>query len=355
MSDQTRPRILFFAHETTWSGAPIQLFHLVSWFREKGWAIGVATPKPHTSEAGPISAELERIGIEIFPVLDLSVQPDLVELATLCACFDVVIANTLVMLAPVGAAKENGIPVIWYIHETQVAQQLMVHIPEIHPQHRRADLLIMPTHRTAQLYSGLTPRPIEVVPYGIPWPRIPPVASPISQTSTQFLLLGTYEPRKGQDLYLNAIEQLETPTGSHPIFRMAGRILDRCFHEHLAAQAGQMTNVELHDALSHEDALKACAATDVLVCASRDETMPIAILEAMSLGKAIVTMSVGGVAEWLVDGRNALLIPPEDSRALAAALRRCLVEPDLLVSLGQNARHTFATNFSIERLGERFV
>lgn len=315
----------------------------------------MATPRPHTSEAGPISAELERIGVEIFPVLDLSVQPDLAELAALCGCFDVVIANTLVMWAPVGAAKEKGIPVIWYIHESQVAQHLMAHIPEIQPALGQADLLVMPTLRTARLYSGLTTRPIEVVPYGIPWPRIPPVTSSISQTSTQFLLLGTYEPRKGQDLYLNAIEQLGTPTCSRAAFRMAGRILDRSFHQQLTAQASRMTNVELQDALSHEDALKTCAATDVLVCASRDETMPIAILEAMSLGKAIVTMNVGGVAEWLVDGRNALLVPPENSRALAAALHRCLVEPDLLVSLGQNARHTFATNFSIERLGERFV
>src|ERR1044071_7728791 len=108
MSDQARPRILFFAHETTWSGAPIQLFHLVSWLHEKGWTIGVATPKPQTAEAGPISAELERIGVKIFPVLDLSVPPELAELATLCARFDVVIANTLVMWAPVSAAKEKG-------------------------------------------------------------------------------------------------------------------------------------------------------------------------------------------------------------------------------------------------------
>jgi glycosyltransferase involved in cell wall biosynthesis len=82
--------------------------------------------------------------------------------------------------------------------------------------------------------------------------------------------------------------------------------------------------------------------------------MPIAILEAMSLGKAIVTTKVGGVAEWLSNGLNALLIPPEDSAALAAALRRCVEERELLDSLGENARRTFAENFSIDRLGERF-
>ena len=74
----------------------------------------------------------------------------------------------------------------------------------------------------------------------------------------------------------------------------------------------------------------------------------------MSLGKAIVTTNVGGVEEWLNDGVNALLVPAEDSLALAEALRRCVDEPGLIASLGGNARRTFSENFSIDRLGERF-
>jgi glycosyltransferase involved in cell wall biosynthesis len=135
---------------------------------------------------------------------------------------------------------------------------------------------------------------------------------------------------------------------------MAGRILDRPFYERLAQQAAQIPNVQLQDALDHDEAFEASAATNVLVCSSRDETMPIAILEAMSLGKAIVTTNVGGVAEWLRDGVNALLVPPENSLALATALGRCIDEPGLIASLGGNARQTFSENFSIDRLGERF-
>jgi glycosyltransferase involved in cell wall biosynthesis len=115
-----------------------------------------------------------------------------------------------------------------------------------------------------------------------------------------------------------------------------------------------MPNVQLQGTLEHDEALKAAAAADVLVCSSRDETMPIAILEAMSLGKAIVTAKVGGVREWLVDEVNTLLVPVENSGALAEALRRCIQEPGLIHSLGENARRTFLENFSIDRLGKRF-
>jgi hypothetical protein len=77
MIDQFPTRVLLFVHETTWSGAPIQLLHLVAWLKGKGWEVAVAVPKPETAESGPISDELRRVGVKIFPVVDLSASPDL--------------------------------------------------------------------------------------------------------------------------------------------------------------------------------------------------------------------------------------------------------------------------------------
>src|SRR5262249_10033215 len=156
-----------------------------------------------------------------------------------------------------------------------VARQLIGLNPEIIPALDMADVLVMPTRRTARLYADFTDRPIEVVPYGIPNPRIPldlPAGDPALM---RFLLLGTYEPRKGQDLFLEAIKQLTSSTMSRASFQMAGRVLDHAFHETLTCEAALLSSVTLRGALSHDEALAASAATDVLVCASRDETMPI--------------------------------------------------------------------------------
>ena len=354
-STTKNPRILFFAHETTWSGAPIQLLHLVTWLKEHAWDLAVAVPKPATAESGPISDKLTQIGAETFPVLDLSVPPDLAELRSLCRQFDFVVANTLVMWAAVQAAHDEGVAAIWYIHESLVARQLIAQIGEIQPTFAMADLLVMPTLRTAQLYAPFTDRPLEVVPYGIP-----PAMAPMNTTRDDsarftFLLLGTYESRKGQDVFLEAIAQMPAAVRERAVFRMAGRKLDGKFYDALARQAAALPNVELLDALDHDEARAAIAAADVLVCASRDETMPIAILEAMSLGKAIVSTDVGGIAEWLCDGLNALIVPAEDSRTLAQAMRRCIEEPKLLETLGANAQKTFRENFSLDRLGKRFT
>ncbi len=348
-------RILFFAHETTWSGAPVQLLHLARWLKQHGCEVAVAVPKADTAESGPISAELARSGIQLFPLLDLAEHPAFQELESLCAQFDVVVANTLTMWAAVRAAHARGIPAVWYIHESLVAEQLFVNVPEIRPTLKEADVLVMPTYRTAELYRGLTEQPIDVVPYGIPIAGVNSVKQPRDRSVRRFLLLGTYEPRKGQDLYLQAIAQLSAVARSRSVFQMAGRILDQSFYNTLVKQAASLPNVRLLGALTHDEATGLIVAADVVVCASRDETMPIALLEAMSVGKAVVSTDTGGIAEWLRNGENALLVPPDDIPALRNALERCLNEPGLIEALGENARETFANNFSLEKLGERFL
>jgi glycosyltransferase involved in cell wall biosynthesis len=295
-----------------------------------------------------------QIGAETFPLLDLSAVPNLPELRSLCSRFDVVIANTLVMWAAVRAANEAGMPVIWYIHESRVARQLIAQIPEIQPTLELADIIVMPTHQTAALYAPFTRQTIAVVPYGIPPAHVLSEAAR-DATVTCFLLLGSYERRKGQDLFLHAVAQLPVAIGRKAIFQAAGRKLDGVFYETITRQAAALPNVCLYGPLEHDEALAATAAADVLVCASRDETMPIAILEAMSLGKAIIATNVGGIAECLRDGVDALLVPAEDSEALAHAIRRCVEAPGLINSLGKNACQTFSAQFSLDLLGERFT
>jgi O-antigen biosynthesis protein len=330
------------------------LFHLVIWLKAHSWNVSVVVPKLTTRESGPITDKLVQNGIDVFPIIDLSRPLDLPELRSLCRNFDVVIANTLVMWAPVQAAHAEGLPTIWYIHESLVGQQLIMQFPEIRPTLEMADLLVTPTRRTAELYAPFTQRPIEILPYGIPTTS-PPKIIVTRNNSLTFLLLGSYESRKGQDVFVQAIGQLPATVRERARFRMAGRKLELEFYDRLARAAATLPNVELLDALEHDEACAAVTDADVLVCASRDETMPIAILEAMSLLKAIISTTVGGIAEWLRNGVNGLLVPPEDPAALAEAIRRCVEEPELLDSLGSGARETFVENFSIDRLGENFI
>jgi glycosyltransferase involved in cell wall biosynthesis len=68
---------------------------------------------------------------------------------------------------------------------------------------------------------------------------------------------------------------------------------------------------------------------DIFVLPSYSEGFPTAIAEAMFAGLPIVTTQIRGMADHLQAGINALFIPPKDSRALANAILRLLVDTDL--------------------------
>lgn len=77
---------------------------------------------------------------------------------------------------------------------------------------------------------------------------------------------------------------------------------------------------------------------DVFLNTTNADNTPVSVMEAMALGMCIVSTDVGGMPYLLEDGRNALLVPPGDPAAMAAAIRRVLTEPGLGSRLSRNAR-----------------
>ena len=91
------------------------------------------------------------------------------------------------------------------------------------------------------------------------------------------------------------------------------------------------------------------AKTDVLVLPSYDEGLPLAILEALANGVAVVCSPVGEIPAVLSDGLNACFVQPGDITALAAALQRVLRQPDFMEKLERNGRAIYEKKFSLPR------
>ncbi len=98
--------------------------------------------------------------------------------------------------------------------------------------------------------------------------------------------------------------------------------------------AGQLPNAQLRARLSQE--------WSVFVLPSLEEPLGIVVVEAMAAGLPIIATRAGGVLDLVQDGETALLVPPGDSAALAAAQIRLAQDPALRARLGQNARHAYA-------------
>ena len=87
-----------------------------------------------------------------------------------------------------------------------------------------------------------------------------------------------------------------------------------------------------------DDAPRLTASADVFVLPSEHEGLPIALLEAMALGRAVVATDVDGIPEAVRDGVDAVLVGPRDPDALASAIVSLLEDPALRERLGASAR-----------------
>jgi len=87
-----------------------------------------------------------------------------------------------------------------------------------------------------------------------------------------------------------------------------------------------------------DDVLRLLVAADVFVLPSRQEGLPVVLMEATSVGLAIVATAVGGVPQVLTDGVDGLVVPPDAPGDLAAAVVRLVEDPGLRGRLGSAAR-----------------
>jgi len=103
--------------------------------------------------------------------------------------------------------------------------------------------------------------------------------------------------------------------------------------------------------VAHEELPAYYRLADLLVLPSLRDGMPNALLEGMACGKATVATSVGGIPDVLSrsEAECALLVPPGDVAALAAAMHQLLADPERQARMGRAARAAALTRFSPEQ------
>lgn len=97
------------------------------------------------------------------------------------------------------------------------------------------------------------------------------------------------------------------------------------------------------------DVARLLPAIDVFVLCSVTECFPISLLEAMASARPAVCTGVGGIPELIDDGVTGYLVPPKDSRALAAKLLCLLSDPQTADRMGRAARSRVEAEFDLDR------
>ena len=122
--------------------------------------------------------------------------------------------------------------------------------------------------------------------------------------------IASVERRKGQDILLESIAMLPKAISSQFEVYLVGRVLEQAYYRDMVRRFKGQKNVHFIGAVDHPTAIAYLGAADVFVLPSRDEVLPIILLEAMALEKGVVASRVGGIAEVIEQGINGLLVDP---------------------------------------------
>ncbi|WP_457576235.1 glycosyltransferase family 4 protein [Desulfomarina sp.] len=156
--------------------------------------------------------------------------------------------------------------------------------------------------------------------------------------TNKILILGNLVPVKGVDIVLNALGQC--PGRQNWTLCIAGEGMEKDRLKKLTARLGLEEHVSFPGQVSPREIVNLLAQTDILVQASHQEGRPNSVLEAMAAGVSVIGSDIDGISELIEHGKNGLLFPAGDSKALAGHLARLIGSPDIRRRFGAAARQT---------------
>jgi glycosyltransferase involved in cell wall biosynthesis len=173
------------------------------------------------------------------------------------------------------------------------------------------------------------------------------------QPSGSYLFcLSAYKPQKAIDVLLRAFKlvQARDPT----IRLIVAGPGDRGEFEKLADELNISKKVELKGPTQWPEAMKLLRACTAFVLPSRFETFGIVVLEAMACEKAVVGTTAGGIPEIIENGKNGLLVNPDDEIGLAEALVAILKDEPMRAKLASAAYVSVHARFGLENTGTAY-
>jgi glycosyltransferase involved in cell wall biosynthesis len=203
------------------------------------------------------------------------------------------------------------------------------------------------------------PDQVIAIPNGVPVERAQPRRSPAEVRAElgigeAFMILSTgrLAEQKGLEYLIRAAKRLREDLPTARIV-LAG---DGPLREQLSKLVSDLGLGDLVTLVGHRsDVGDLLVAADLVVFPSLWEGLSISLLEAMAAGKPVVTTTIGSNREVTNDGETAVLVPPKDPGALAAAIRSLATDPERLAELGREGQQAQRERYTLKRMLDAYL
>ena len=208
--------------------------------------------------------------------------------------------------------------------------------------------------RRVLLDMGMPPERTVAIANGI---RVEPFADAdthaFAQRTPGIVMVARFSKQKDHATLLRAVALLRERGLTPPVLLAGGgKARHREPLEALARELGIAAQVQFLGV--HRDVPGLLMQHQICVLCTHYEGMPLALIEGMAAGCAVVGSAVPGVREVIRDGIDGRLVPEADAAALADVLQAMLEQPEASGQLGASARATALNNFSRTRMNQAY-
>jgi glycosyltransferase involved in cell wall biosynthesis len=223
-------------------------------------------------------------------------------------------------------------------------------LPLSKPIWRNAAAIATVSNQTRQLALAHYPVAIEVIPNGIDLAGCQP-ASLVPNDPPRILYIGRFSPEKNAAMVPQVLSRLAdlpwqcTMLGDGP--QMA-QVRD------VVGKSGLADRIALPGWAEPESVVDWLAKSDILFMPSLREAMPMAGLQALAMGLAIVISRIGSCPDLVADGENGFLVAPGDEGGYVQALHKLLADRALLARCRKNS-HSKASAFDMPGMIDRYM
>jgi glycosyltransferase involved in cell wall biosynthesis len=233
--------------------------------------------------------------------------------------------------------------------------------PRLAERMRNARFVVTCTGHNETYLSGLVDAPtashLHRIYHGIDRNRFFPMAE-VPSSPPVILAVGRFVEKKGFPYLIDACARLKAQGIPFRCQIVGGGPLKEELQARIAS-AGLTDTVDLLAARAQDELvdLYRSATVVALPCVVLEngdrDGIPNVLVEAMSMGRPVVSTAISGIPELIEDGKSGILVPPRDAGALADALIRLLGDVELRRGLAEAAQHTVSRDFDMARNVER--
>lgn len=339
-------KVLLLSQDLTLGGPSIALMHVAEVLHRNGVSVVYGSMLN-----GPLREKLLEKNIPV--IVDEKLQIATMNEIDWVQDFSLILCNTInfhVFLSN----RNTDIPIIWWLHDAEffydgVNKELLRSI-------KKENLKVVSVGSIPQKAIQKYVPDLEVAPllYGVEDVLETKQTRNALNEEVRFVTIGFLEDIKGQDLLVQAMgllskelrDKIEILFVGHDTTLFGQRVKEMSAEYAQVIFAGSVDRERIHEILDN---------TDVLVCPSRQDSMPTVAAEAMMHSVPCIVSDVTGTAAYIEDGVDGLVFTSEAVDELAQKIEWCIINRNKLSGMGAKARRLYEKIFSMDAFEENLL